>query len=315
MLESVQQEHKEKVGSLVRELQQVSLQQTKQLKVIEDIRTETRSSRERRERELTERHEREMSAAEVSWGEKVKSCQAELALAGSETERKMREIRERHRAELEALRVSLEEEKGASESRRWEEREGALRQEMRVREEDLAKRASGLSEELRTVRDQLMLARQRVVEVTEEMETSRGEVCSLRGQLEERQTETERLGQQLDLLQARAESAEEDTEKLVKTLSERDGETCKFVFQLTVHSPHRAGSQTGGRTQTDSGRAPLSTGGSAGETQRTGEREGGPGHPTPVLTAGTDSLPLLHREGQTPHYILVRSTPPPHRSC
>lgn len=223
LLKSVQEENKQKVADLVKELEEVSVQQAKQLENIQHLRADAKSSREKRERELTENHKREMGEVEESWRREVERCCAETALVKTEAERVVEELRKRHRTELDALRQVLEEERGAAESRRWEERERTLRDELKAREEDLAGRASGLSQELRTVKDHLMVARQQVAEVTEKMETSRGEVCGLQSQLKAAQTERERLREQLELLQMKSKSAEREGEELKRIISEKDG--------------------------------------------------------------------------------------------
>ena len=220
LLRSVQEEHKRKVADLVKEVENVVLQQSKQLETIQCLRAEAKSTLERREKELTENHDKKLRATEESWRKKVERCNAETARVKTEGVRSVEELRERHRAELEALRLSLEEERRSAESRRWEERERALREEMKGREEDLAQRASGLSEELRRVSDQLMCARQQVVEVTGKMES---EVCNLVTQLEAAQRERNGLRETLKLLQARAESAEKEGEELKARISEKDG--------------------------------------------------------------------------------------------
>ena len=235
LLTSVREEHKQKITGFVKELEEVSLQQNKQVETIQHLRAEAKSSCEKRERELTEIHERKLSATEVSWRREVERCSAEAVQAKSEAEKVVGELRERHRAELEAVRLSLEKERGAAEGKRLEERERTLREEIRVREEDLVQRASGLSGELRTAKDQLMLARQQVVEMTEKTERASGEVCYLQSQLEVVQTEKEKLREKLELLRTRAESAEKEVEELKARISEKDGETETCTTQVTAH--------------------------------------------------------------------------------
>ena len=264
MVKVVQQEHKAKLATLMKELEQVSLKQAQQLKDIEHLRTEAKSGWEKREMELKESHKRDMMAAEQAMREEAERCQTEVALAKSELERAVQGLRETHRAELEAVRLSLEEERGAEEGRRWEERERVLRDEMRAREEELTQRTSSLSGELRVARDHLMLARERETELEKKFEITQAELCGVQDQFEEGEREREGLRENLAVLRAKTETAEEEGEKLRKRLSERAGERqSKHTHTHSRTSANRRVCKTGGGAQTDRGRPPVSADSSA----------------------------------------------------
>ena len=307
LVETVKKEHQQKVACLARDLEQVSLQQSKQLEEIAHLRSETRLNWEEKERELCERHEREMRAAEETRREEIERWTSELALVKTENERVVGEMTERHRAELEAARLTVQEKVGAEEGRRWREMERRLREEMGVREEELAQRASCLSEELRSVRDQLMLARQRESEATQQLEVSQSEVCGLRGRLEEGEREIERLREELVLLRTRAEVAENEREQWREKLSEREGWAMKPFLQEPHIFSNRGVSQTGGRAEGGRSSNSVSTVSSPGEVERAGEREGSTHNAAPLFNEGTVQFSLLHRESQLTHSVLTHT--------
>ena len=221
----VQQEHKEKVEGLVRELEQVSLQQTTQLRDIEQLREQTKTTVELREKELIEHHEGEMQAAEEKRKIQVENCHLEAEI---ELKREIEKLKKKHNTEVEAMRLSLrgeEEERGAVEVQRWQEREKALQEQLKLQEQSLAQRVSGLSEELRNARDQLAVARQRATEMSDQFETAQREVCALHDQLKVGQREREELVEQLESLQTSAENERKKQREKLSELRDKLSET------------------------------------------------------------------------------------------
>ena len=223
----MQQEHRERVASLTRELERVSSEQAGHIKDIAQLREQVKAKLEQREKELTSRHEREMRAAVEEGKKDVERCKTEAAMAKIAMEREMDGLKERHRAEMETLRRSLrgeEEEKGATEARRWEEKERELREELKQQEQSLARRVSGLSEELRTARDQLAVERQRITEMSGELEAGQSESRGLRGQLEEARRERDRQREKVESLQASLQTTEEEERSWREKLAGQESE-------------------------------------------------------------------------------------------
>ena len=223
----MQQEHRERVASLTRELERVSSEQAGHIKDIVQLREQVKAKLEQREKELTSRHEREMRAAVEEGRKDVERCKTEAAMAKIAMEREMDGLKERHRAEMETLRHSLrgeEEEKGAAEARRWEEKERELREELKQQEQSLARRVSGLSEELRTARDQLAVERQRITEMSGELEAGQSESRGLWGQLEEARRERDRQREKVESLQASLQTTEEEERSWREKLAGQESE-------------------------------------------------------------------------------------------
>lgn len=225
-MNSVQQEHKQKMAGLVKELEQVSLKQAEQLKEIAHLRDEAKTTMEQKERELTDKHRRDMRESEQKWRNEIDEYCLEAASVKTELEKEVVKLKEKHRCELESLRLSLEEERGVVESQKWEERERILQEQMKLKEQSLAERVSGLSDELRTTRDQLVVYRHKVNEVTEQLKNAQSDMCEeLQCQLEEAHKEKDRLVNKLTSLQASLGTAEEDGRMLREQLSEKEGKT------------------------------------------------------------------------------------------
>lgn len=219
-MKSLQQEHRQKVESLTRELEKVNGDQTRQIKEVLELREQFRTALEQREKELTERHRRELEEQTRH----VEKCQSEVSLTKMEMERKVARLQERHAAELEAIKLSLmseEKEREAAEIQRWQEKERSLQDQLREKEESLAQRVSDFSEELRTARDELALARQRVTELSEQLEVGQRELCGLHNQLDKGRNEREQLIEKVRALHTRKE---EEEKRWRDKLSEKEGE-------------------------------------------------------------------------------------------
>ena len=231
----MQLEHRQKVESLVAEVEKVSLQQAAQLKEVVQLREQAKATLERREKELVDKHEREMKAAAEEGARQAERCSLEVASAKKEMEREMEGLIDRHRTELEAMKTSLmgkEKEREAAEMQRWVERERALQEQMRLKEQSLAQRVSDLSEELRTAKDQLAVARQGMVEMEEQVEMAQSGVHGLHGELEEACREREGLREQVASLQDRVKRAEEEGKRWREKLSEKEG---KILLYTVAH--------------------------------------------------------------------------------
>ena len=214
------------MAGLVKELEQVSLKQAEQLKEIAHLRDEAKTTMEQKERELTDKHRRDMRESEQKWRNEIDEYCLEAASVKTELEKEVVKLKEKHRCELESLRLSLEEERGVVESQKWEERERILQEQMKLKEQSLAERVSGLSDELRTTRDQLVVYRHKVNEVTEQLKNAQSDMCEeLQCQLEEAHKEKDRLVNKLTSLQASLGTAEEDGRMLREQLSEKEGKT------------------------------------------------------------------------------------------
>lgn len=206
--------------NLTRELEKVNSDQTRQVKEVLELREQVRTTLEQRERELTERHRMELEEQTRH----IEKCQSEVSLAKIEMEREVTRLKERHTAELEAMKLSLmseEKERGAAEIQKWQEKEKSLQDQLREKEESLAQRVSDFSEELRTARDELALARQRATESSEQLEVTQSELCGLHSQLDKGCNEREQLREQVRALQTRKD---EEGKRWRDKLSEKEGE-------------------------------------------------------------------------------------------
>ena len=304
LLKAIQLEHKKKVEGLVVELEKVSLQQAGQLKEIAELRQQARATWERREKELTDKQEREMRVAIEEHARQAERCRSEVTSAKQEMEREMKGVIERHRTELEAIKSSLmgeEKERAAAEMQRWVERERDLQEKMKLKEQSLAQRVADLSEELRTAKDQLAVARQRITEMEEQLEVGQSEVHRLCGEREGEHQERERLREQVASLQNRVNRAEEEGRKWREKLSEKEGKipcvqtvTLTHVGRSIEFHYNRCCYEAGGKSQTGSVRAGVSAVRAAEEVRGGGEGEGDTSHAAPLLHPATLTLTLLH---------------------
>lgn len=229
LVSALQREHTEKVEGLVRELEQVSAQQARQLRDITQLKDQARTAWQKRERELTNKHERELRAVEDDKRAQIEKACVETR---NEMEKKVECIRERHRAELEAMQILLRKEKEKKEVadiHRWEERERALTEQLQLKEKSLSERVSMLSEEARTAKDQLAVARQTVTRMSRQLEKAEGEVGELKGQLKVGHKKREGLEEQLASLQASMEAMKEEESLLRELLSEKEG---KILYNI-----------------------------------------------------------------------------------
>ena len=211
------------MASLVKELEQVSLKQAEQLKDIAHLRNEAKTAMNKKERELIDKHRNDMAEAEQKWTKQIDEYCSKAALVKLEMEKEIVKLKEKHKCELEALRSSVEEE--ARESQKWEQRERTVQEQMKLKEQSLAERVSGLSDELRTVKDQLVLSRQKINQVTEQLGTAQNDTSEVQRQLEEAHKEKDELVSKLTSLQVRLDTAEKNEKMLREQLSENEGKT------------------------------------------------------------------------------------------
>lgn len=206
--------------NLTRELEKVSTNQARRMKEVEELRELAKAALEQRERELIDRHKKDMEEQTRH----IERCHSQASLAKAEMEGEVARLKERHRAELEAMKSSLmceEKERGAAEIQRWQEKERNLQDQLREKEQSLAQKMSEFSDELRTARDQLAVTRQRVTELSQQLEAGQSELCGLHTQLDKECQEREKLREQVGALQARRE---EEEKRWRGKLSEKEGE-------------------------------------------------------------------------------------------
>lgn len=262
---TLQKEHEDTMSAMVKDLDRMRSEQAGQLQDVMRLREQLKLKAEHRVRELTEEHETDMRQKEGEWMEEVEkwksevsstkltlqteldrlrqSHQTELEAVRAAMEKKVEHLKEKYQADLETIQLSMtvEQKKGSVEKERWENQS-------KQREESLTQQVSNLTKELRTSKDQLALAQQRITELGREISES----SSLRSQLDQECERSDELRREIQSLRDCVETSTQEEKRWKKKFTEKDCELaseCGRLLGINLPSLPSGYSQDGRRAQ------------------------------------------------------------------
>lgn len=225
-LQNVQSEHVQKVRSLTGELEKFKSDQTRQLKEVSQLKELFAKTSSKQMKELKQQHEKEMKEAREQATKLNESLKAELSSESATHAKELEKLRqqyERQQAHLEENFAKSRSALLAEERKKWEERVGTMTDEHAQKEEQLKDQMSLLTKELRSSKDKLALAEQKIKELMTTFEETKVDSSGLQDQLRESEDKVGALQSTLASLRTELDIARDQYKQQSKEMQSKSG--------------------------------------------------------------------------------------------
>ena len=232
-LQSLKAEHVHKVQSLTRELEKFKYDQAQQLREVSQLKDVFTKTSSEQIKELKQQHDRELRRVRDQAENERELLKTELDSQAMSHERELKRTRQEYEAKLRTVEENLSNVQGhllSEERKKREEEMRAMQDDYSQREEQLKNQISVLTKDLRSSKDKLALAEQRIKELETTSEESMADSSGLRAQLRESEGKVTALQASVDSLQTELDIVREQYRQQSKEMQGMSGELKVYVL-------------------------------------------------------------------------------------
>lgn len=217
--------------SLTRELEKFKSDQAQQLREVSRLKDAFTKTSSEQMKELKLQHKRELEDARERSKRESEALMAELDSQAVSHTKELQRVRQEYEGKLSTLEEKsnrVQSELLSDVRRKWEDHAKVLQDEHSQREEQLKNQISTLTDNLRSSKDRLALAEQRIKEMETSFEENMADSSGLRAQLRGAEQKANDLQSSLSSLSTELDIAKEQYRQQSKEMQQMSGElvTC-----------------------------------------------------------------------------------------